>query len=382
MRIAFDATPLPPTLGGAGQYVVRLVQGLAALPTRDRIFVLAKPEDVDRLGPWTGAAEPVVVRLRSRPIRLVWEQTLLPRMLRKLQVDLVHSPHYTIPLQATGTARVVTFHDMIFLLHPEYHQRAKVMFFRRMIREAARRADHIIADSDATRRDAIRLLGVPGDAVTTVPLAADERFRPLADLERIDRVRDRYGLRQPFILTVATLEPRKNLVAALQVLVRLRQRGLDCRLAVAGARGWGDEKLLQELTAGGLAQHVRVLGFVADEDLPALYAAAHVLLYPSLYEGFGLPPLEAMACGVPVIASNRSSMPEVVGDGGLLIDPQDPDAMAAAAERLLRDPAERQRWSERGVRRAADFSWERTARLTYAVYQSVYGDRRHTKVAG
>jgi glycosyltransferase involved in cell wall biosynthesis len=193
---------------------------------------------------------------------------------------------------------------------------------------------------------------------------------------------DRYRLRRPFILTVATLEPRKNLYAAVQVLMRLRQRGLDCRLAVAGARGWGYERLLQELTAGDVAQHVRVLGFVADEDLPLLYAAADVFLYPSLYEGFGLPPLEAMACGAPVIASNRSSMPEVVADGGLLIDPQDPEAMAAAAERLLRDPVERRRWSERGVRRAASFTWERTARLTYAVYQTVYGERRHTKVAG
>lgn len=381
MRIAFDATPLPPTLGGAGHYILRIVHALRSLATGDRLFVFAKPEDLDRLGPWTGGTEPIGVRLPSRPIRLVWEQTLLPRMLRKLQIDVLHSPHYTLPLQATRVGRIVTFHDMIFLLHPEYHQRAKALFFRRMIRLAARHADHIIADSDATRRDAMHLLGIPGDAVTTVPLAVDERFTRITDPRQVDSVRKRYSLRRPFILTVATLEPRKNLGAALEVLARVRQRGVDCDLAVAGMRGWRYQPLLRDLATSDLAEHVRILGFVPAEDLPALYAAAHVFLYPSLYEGFGLPPLEAMACGAPVIASNRSSMPEVVGDGGMLIDPEDVDSMAAAAADLLRSSAARAHWSGRGVRRASDFSWERTARLTYRVYQSAY-ERRRTRFAG
>jgi glycosyltransferase involved in cell wall biosynthesis len=371
MRIAIDATALPAQLGGAGNYIVRLINGLRTLNTGDRLLVIAKENDLDRLGPWTAQVEPVAVRLGSRPARLAWEQLLLPVTLRRLRVDLLHSPHYTIPLYGVDARRVVTFHDMIFLLYPGFHQRTKVMFFSRMIRLAARLANHVIADSSATRADAIRLLRMQPEAVTTIPLAADERFAPILDPARLDAICHKYHLRRPFLLVVSTLEPRKNLGAAIETLARLRLTGVDCQLAIAGTKGWAYESMLAGMSRPELASHIRVLGFVSDDDLPALYSASAAFLYPSRYEGFGLPPLEAMACGVPVVASNRSSMPEVVGDGGVLVDPDDIDAMVTAVASLLRNPSARQEWRRRAVKRAAEFSWERTARMTYAVYERV-----------
>jgi glycosyltransferase involved in cell wall biosynthesis len=371
MRIAIDATALPPILGGAGNYILRLVAGIRALETGDRVFVLAKTQDVDRLGPWTAGVEPVAVRLGARPVRLAWEQTLLPRALGRLDIDVLHSPHYTTPLYAVRARRVVTFHDMIFLLYPEYHLRTKVVFFRTMIRLAARRADHVIADSNATRDDAVRLLGMSPTSITTVPLAADKRFVPNLDAHRVDEVCCRYGLQRPFILTVSTLEPRKNLTAAIRTLARIRESGLDCSLVIAGVKGWGYSATFQELSRSDIARYVTVLGFVPQDDLPALYKASAVFLYPSRYEGFGLPTLEAMACGTPVVASNRSSIPEVVGAGGTLVDPDDIEAMAQATAHLLRNPSARAEHSRRAIRRAAEFSWEQTARLTYGVYERV-----------
>jgi glycosyltransferase involved in cell wall biosynthesis len=368
MRIAFDATALPPMLGGAGNYIVHLLNALRALPTGDELIVLTKARDVDRLGPWNGGARPVVAATESRPLRLAWEQALLPGLLRRLDVDVLHSPHYTMPLAARRCARVVTFHDMIFLLAPEFHQRAKVAFFQRMIRAAAARADHIIADSDATRDDTMRLLDVAADRITTVPLAADPRFRPVRDRAVLSDVRRRYALAERFILTVGTLEPRKNVMAVVRVLRGLQDRGIQCELAVAGMKGWRYGPLFEELSRSALVDRVKFLGFVPTEDLPALYSLADVFMYPSLYEGFGIPPLEAMSCGTPVIASNRSSIPEVVGNGGILINPEDVDQMTEAAARLLQDPESARQLSVRALERAAQFSWERTARQTQQVY--------------
>jgi glycosyltransferase involved in cell wall biosynthesis len=370
VRIALDATALPPTLGGAGNYIAGLVSGLRRLRAGDEIFVLCKPEDVDRLGPWTGSGvEPVPVRLRNRGARLVWEQTGLPRWLRRAGVDLVHSPHYTMPLNLAGVARVVTFHDMIFFLYPQHHEVHKILFFRTMIRAAARRADHVIADSESTRRDAMRLLDLPDDRITTIHLGVHARFRPVIDPRILDDACRRYRLRRPFVLVVSTLEPRKNLVGAIRAFSRVRHAGLDCQLAIVGARGWKSAVVGREIQRLDLTDHVNVLGFVADADLPALYGAAEVFLYPSFYEGFGLPPLEAMACGAAVVVSNRSSMPEVVGDSGVLCNPDSPDQMGDAVAALLRDGPSKEEWRRRALRRASEFSWDAMARQTHAVYE-------------
>lgn len=407
MRVAFDATALPPapsapgasTNGprsdarpqvgrapgaagvpidkvtsvptGAGRYILRLARALCSVPIDGRLFVLLKAEDVGRFGPWPPHAEPVPIRLPSRAARLAWEQLKLPGLLRKLEIDVLHSPHYTMPLERVSAARVVTFHDMGFLLVPRLLPPGKRWFFRAMIRASARRADLVLTDSESTRADACRALNLPADSVAVVHPAADDAFRPVTDPERLAEVEARYGLRHPFILSVGTLEPRKNLGAAVRTLGKLRAGGLDVRLAIVGAAGWGYGPLFDEIRRLGLEDFVRLPGFAPEDDLAALYSACDVFLYPSVYEGFGFPPLEAMACGAAVVVSNRSSLPEVVADGGLQYDPDDEDTLAQLVSTLIRDATSRRHWQHRAVLRAACFSWQQTARKTYDSYRSV-----------
>jgi glycosyltransferase involved in cell wall biosynthesis len=373
MRFSIDATAMPALLGGAGNYILRLVQGMNRLPGDHRIVVFAKPRDVERLGPWSPHVEPIVVDVRSRPARLVWEQIGLPAALRRHDVDVLHSPHYTLPVLGGRARRLVTFHDMIFFLFPQYHLRTKVLFFQAMIRAAARVADRIAVDSDSTGRDACRILGLDPSRVTTIRLAPDEDYRPVDDADILRAVETRHGLRHPLILTVCTLEPRKNLPAAVRALARLRSAGIDAQLAVVGAKGWGFGPIFDEVRRLGVDEHVRFLGYAPREDLPALYSACDVFIYPSLYEGFGLPPLEAMACGAAVVVSNTSSLPEVVGDGGVQYDPEDEAALARAIADLIERPDERHAWRARALARAATFSWDATVRSTYDLYCELGG---------
>ncbi len=397
MRLAFDATALPPDRltrvdeslaqgtvpvavtrvpTGASRYILGLVQGLCGLPIDGRLFVFTKVEDLERVGPWPPHAEPVPVRLATRPSRLAWEQVGLPRALRRLAVDLLHSPHYTTPLSGVRARRVVTVHDLTFFLTPGYHQRCKGAFFRPMIRAAARRADLVLAVSHATARDARAVLGLGPDRVAVVHEAADRIFTPVDDPAERTAVERRYGLRHPLLLSVGTIEPRKNLGASVRCVAALHARGIDCQLAVVGARGWRTGPWFDEVQRSRVADQVRVLGFVPDGDLRALYSTCDVFLYPSLYEGFGLPALEAMACGARVIVADRSSLPEVVGSGGLRYDPDDEEGLANLVTTLLRDETDRTQWRQRAITRAACFSWERTARNTYEWYGRVVAQKR------
>jgi glycosyltransferase involved in cell wall biosynthesis len=246
-----------------------------------------------------------------------------------------------------------------------------------MTRLSARVADAVIVPSQAVRADVVRILGLPSERVFAIPEAAGPAFRP-QDASAIEAVRRRYGLDGPFVLSVGSLEPGKNRERLLQAFARMRARGLEHMLVVAGQRAWryeGDEPLAQRL---GLAGSVRFLGHVPQADLPALYSAADLFAFPSLYEGFGLPALEAMACGTPVVASNVSAVPEVVGDAALQVSPLDVEALAGAMERVLRDERLRADLRERGLKRAARFSWEETARRTAEVYKWAAGVRKET----
>lgn len=375
-RIAFDATALPATIGGAGNYILQMARHLGQLMRPGELVVYAKNQDADRLAPLPAGVDLVTVDFSSRVTRLTWEQTHLPGLLKRQGIGLVHSPHYTVPLRATGVGRVVTFHDLIFFLMPEHHQWLKVVFFRWMIRRAASVADHIISDSHSTRNDMRRLLGVPDDRVTTIHLAASEAYTASVSEAQVRSVRARYGLSDtPILLTVCTLEPRKNLAQAVRAFAALRRQGHDVQLVVAGAKGWGTGALFDEVRTLSAADQVRLLGYVPDEDLPALYRACTVFLYPSVYEGFGLPPLEAMACGMPVVVSNRSSLPEVVGDGGITYDPDHLDDLISLLAGLLQSADERDRLSRSAVRQAARFSWTRAAENTHAIYEHVLRQR-------
>ncbi len=370
LRIAFDATAIPANRAGAGIYIFSLVKALAAVDRDNEYRVFVKPEHGEEMGALGPNFAVVTVPSLSAPRRLVWEQTGLALAVRRWRADVLHSPHYTMPLVlGGGCRRVVTFHDMTYFLMPKLHSRFHRRFFPPMMQAAARRADWLIAVSESTRRDVLRLLDPAPSKVVTVLEAAGPVFRPVPSAEVLAAC-TRHGLTPGrFLLYVGVLEPRKNVPMLLQAFARVAAQFPDVPLVIVGKKGWMYDAIFAEMTALGLADRVIFTGYVPEEDLPRLYGGARAFVYPSLYEGFGLPVLEAMQCGAPVVTTDISSMPEVAGDAALLVKPDDVDGLAAALTRVLSEDALVADLKRRGLARAALFSWERTARETRAVYE-------------
>ncbi len=284
-------------------------------------------------------------------------------------VDLFHATEHLLP-RFSAIRTVFTLHDLIFLFHPETHKPMNRWFLTLMMPRFLRAADAVIAVSECTKRDAVRAYGIPEEKITVIYEGVSPRFRP-ADPAAIAAVRQKYGLPEHFILYVGTIEPRKNLTALLEAFANLQSAIGNLHLVFVGKKGWLYEGFFRRLRELGLEERVHFTGYVPDEDLPVLYSAADLFVFPSLYEGFGLPVLEAMACGVPVVCSNTSSLPEVAGDAALLVDPTDVRALAAAMERALTDQALRATLRARGLERARRFTWEEAARRTLEVYRQV-----------
>jgi glycosyltransferase involved in cell wall biosynthesis len=283
--------------------------------------------------------------------------------------ELYHATeHLLMPLRQVPT--VLTVHDLIFKLFPRYHKRLNYWFLNAAMPLFVRRADAIIAISQATRRDLMAHYGTPPEKITVVYEAAAPCFRPPPP-QAVAAIRVRYGLPERFLLTVGTIEPRKNLARLLEALVRLRQRYPDLYLVVVGSRGWLYQGFFQRIAELGVQDVVHLPGYVPDADLPAVYGAATLMVMPSLYEGFGLPVLEAMACGVPVVCSRAASLPEIGGAAARYFDPTDVEDMTQALDQVLADAELRAAMVAAGLEQAARFSWDRVARETMAVYERV-----------
>lgn len=316
-----------------------------------------------------------VVRARWRTEkpwrRIVWEQTRLAALARSL--DLLHGLAFALPL-ACACPAVVTVHDLSFFRYPEAFRRFNRVYLSWMTRVATRKAARVIAVSESTRQDVLTYCGVAAERVVVVPNGVAAEFHP-ADPQAAAAFRQRKGLPERYILFLGTLEPRKNLERLLEayaLLVRGHAAGsAPPALVIAGGRGWFYETIFARAARLGLTERVIFPGFVPADELPWWYRAAELFVYPSLFEGFGLPVLEAMACGVPTITSNVSSLPEVVGDAAVLVAPEDTEALADAMARVLAEPTLAARLREAGLRRAARFSWSRTAAETAAVYRAV-----------
>lgn len=305
----------------------------------------------------------------DRPLlRILWEQALQPGSLRRDGVDLLHAPVNVGPL-VRSCHLVATVHDLSFLLYPEAFRPGQRLYQRVMARWTARHADRVIAVSQSTRADVVRLFGVAAERVVVVPNGVDSSFRPLPPAE-VEAFRQQRGLPERFLLSVATMEPRKNIPRLLQALARLPEAP---PLILCGGKGWYYEEIYATIERLELAGRVHLPGFIPQGDLPFWYNAATWFVYPSLYEGFGLPALEALACGTPAIVSRTSSLPEVVGDAALLIDPHDVDFLTAALAHALQAPDVAARLRQAGPAQAARFSWQRTATETAAVYQQLLG---------
>jgi glycosyltransferase involved in cell wall biosynthesis len=285
------------------------------------------------------------------------------------RVDLFHATDFVLPPTLPRTRTLLTVHDLSFVRTPEATAPSLKAYLDVVVPRSARRADHILADSMATKTDLQALYDLPEDKITVLLSGVDPRFRPLP-FDMTMRTRYRLGER-PYILSVGTVQPRKNYGRLIAAVARLRAQGHDVSLVIVGGKGWLDDPIYAALDAAGMRDHVHFTGFADEADLPMLYAGALCFAFPSLYEGFGLPVLEAMACGIPVMTSNLSSLPEVAGDAAILVDPHDLDALAEALGQLIENSELRARLIAAGLARAAQFSWEQSAAQLRAVYAAL-----------
>lgn len=370
---------------GLSRYIYEIVRRVPSIERTARVTAFVGSAPVPRS--FTRTQPPNLKLSRSRLpthralVRIPWEQVALPVAAAMSRLDILHCTVNVRPFVAPCPT-VVTVHDLIFLRYPEKFHPAKRLYLTAMTRWSCRRAAHVIAVSHATRRDVIDLLAVDPSNVTTVHNGVGEQFRPLPR-SQVEAFRREKNLSSRAVLYLGTLEPRKNIPTLLNAFAGVARQPeyADLTLLVGGSTGWYYDEIFATaerlgLTGPHTAERVRFLGRVPDSELPLWYNIAAVFAYPSLYEGFGLPPLEAMACGAPVLASNTSSMPEVVGQSGLLLDPDDPAEWAAAMRGILSNPDLAARLAESGQEQAKTFSWERTAQQTTEVYRQVRGSRR------
>ena len=373
MGVLLDATSLPSRPAGVGQYVLAISGELAARPNDVELHIAAKARDLPSLRERAPGALFHAVGVRSRPARLLWEQISLPRLARRLSVRVVHGPHYTLPIRLSVPG-VVTFHDPTFFTNPELHERAKVTYFTRMARMGVSRAARVITVSEYARGAAIEQGGARPDRVNVVPLGVDhDRYAPNGDAAVDDRLRGRLRVERPFLLWVGTIEPRKDLPTLVSAFSSLVHEGAPQSLVLAGQRGWGSSELERAIEDTGMGKRIRLLGYVSEAEKIALYRGADALVYPSIAEGFGLPVLEAMACGCPVITTTGSAPEEIGGDAVELVPPRDPGELRATLERVLGDPDRRGWLRGAGLDRAKQYSWERTAVQTLDVYRLAAG---------
>jgi len=363
--IGIDARPLLTRKTGIGFYVWHLLAAFAQLD-HDVRFLLYTTNRID-LPATVRRDRRFVVRMMPKIPGMLAAQTAVPVDLAARGADLYHGTNYLAPL-LSPCPLVLTVHDLTTLSMPQAHRRLN-RAAHAVLPALVRRARMIITDAGSTRRELIERWDIAPARVTAVHLAPGARFRQSVSEAERQRVVRWYGLAQPFVLFVGTLEPRKNLAGLFRAFAAARRSArLPHHLVLVGPMGWGVGETMRLPDALGIRDRVALVGYVPERDLPGFYAAAEMLVYPSLKEGFGLPPVEAMAVGTAVVTSNCSSLPEVVGEAALTVDPTNDEALAAAIARLARDEALRRRLIGAGRARAARFTWERTARRTMAVY--------------
>jgi glycosyltransferase involved in cell wall biosynthesis len=382
MRIGVDYTAAVQQGGGIGRYTRNLIRTLTELDRQNeyRLFVAGGWGEGDGLGAWSEN-----VRIRSLPVsdrwlNVLWQRLRLPVPVQVITgtLDLFHSPDFVLP--PTGRIpTILTVHDLSFLRVPEFFVPGFREYLERAVTHAAVRAQHILADSKSTGRDLVELLGVEEQRVSVVYPGVETEFRPISNAEELKRVRDRYHLPPRFVLGLSTLQPRKNFEGLIKAFGHLMDsKGTqpefrDLHLVIAGGKGWMYEELLALPEEMGLSERVHFPGFVEDDALPALYTQADVFAFPSWYEGFGIPVLEAMACQTPVVAADNSSLPEAVGDAGLMVDAADIDGLTQALGRAIEDVALRERLVAAGQEQVRRFSWKASAQRLLNIYGIVGG---------
>jgi glycosyltransferase involved in cell wall biosynthesis len=396
MRIGIDYTAAVRQGAGIGRYTRQLVHALVALDTKNQYVLLAAGGGSGGV-PGSQVAERALESSRGlsgvsargnvhsvnlpvsdRAMATLWHRLRLPLPVELFcgALDVFHSPDFTLP-PVRRARTVLTVHDLSFMRVPQCSDPRLRSYLLQAVPTSVRRADVVLADSECTKADAIELLGVDPAHVEVIYPGVERRFQPAQDAHALDAVRSRYRLPERFVLGLGTLQPRKNFERLIEAYARFKEEaGSEVNLVIAGGAGWMYEGIFRRVEELGVQDAVCFPGYVADEDLPALYTLADLFVFPSLYEGFGLPPLEAMACGTPVVTSNVSSLPEVAGDAALMVDPLDVAALAEAIQCVLKDTDLRDRIVRQGQEQARRFTWSGAARKLLGVYERI-GSSRH-----
>ena len=367
MKIGIDARKLHDF--GIGTYIRNLLRQLARLDRDSEFVILCQPGDCETIASLGGNFRPLPETARNYSIA---EQLRVPLALKRERVTLFHAPHYVLP-PLVRCRSVVTIHDCIHLMFPQYlPNRLALTYARTSIRLAAKRATRVLTVSESSKRDILRFVDLPPEKIDVIYNAFDERFGVEPREEDVVRVKERYQLHDEFVLYAGNVKPHKNLERLITAFHLVRQRGLDhLKLVLIGDDISKYAALRRAVHRYQLHRYVRFLGYLPEETLAVMYRLSGVFVFPSLYEGFGLPPLEAMASGTPVVTSNVSSLPEVAGNAAMLVDPYDPDALADAMLRVLTDESLRQDLRRRGLERARQFSWEQSVGRIRRIYDEI-----------
>jgi glycosyltransferase involved in cell wall biosynthesis len=369
LHIAIDAHSIGTGLGGNETYASNLIEALADLDTKNRYTLyVTKREAVER---YAGRWPHVTVRRTLPHTPLVRIPLTLTAELRRRPVDILHV-QYTAPPYAP-CAVVAMIHDLSFEHLPETFKRRSRMQMRLTVRPTARSAAHVLTDSDYSREDILRTYGLSPERVTATPLAASPIFKPVEDAAEVKRTLDKYGIEGEYLLAVGSIQPRKNIPRLINAYASLfaRSAGPVPKLVIAGKPAWLYDETLRTAVGSDARDQIIFTGYVPEAELPSLYTGALCFVYPSYFEGFGIPPLEAMRCGTPVITGNGTCFPEVIGDAGLMVDTLNERAIADAILRMLAEPGLRAELREKGLKHALKYDWRETARLTLGIYEQV-----------
>ncbi len=370
MKIGIDGSGAMGAQTGVGNYIYKLIKHLSMTDNNDYLVYLNSFRP-GKINPFGNGYHVAKNRIPAKIQRLLHNHLKIPIEPFTGNIYIFHGPNYFVP--PTRKARtIVTVHDLTFEFFPETMIGRDAAYYKKYVPMSMQKADHILTISNSSKKDLIERFKVPEDKISVTYMAAGSNFAPISNKDVIKSVLEKYKLPSSFLLTVCTLEPRKNLVTLVKAMSALRKnKKNEQKLVVVGGSGWKNDELFKQISELGLENDIIFPGYIGQEDLPALYNACSLFLFPSLYEGFGIPPLEALSCGTACICSNSSSLPEVVGDGAILIDPLNADEWAQQIEFLLDNPSKIDELSEKGLQQAKKFSWGKTARETLAVYEKI-----------
>jgi glycosyltransferase involved in cell wall biosynthesis len=375
VRIALDYTAAIRQGAGIGQYVRSLVQAMLEQDAHTRYTLLTSGRPTEEHSfPRAENVRGRSLLISDRYLTILWYRWRVPILANYITgpVDIYHGLDFVLPPLSKKTRKIVTVYDLAFLEHPETAFPTVSAYLNKVVPEAVERADVVAAISQATKQSLITHYHTPAEKIVVIPCGVGPQFQRVTDPVALAEVRSKFALQQPFIFSVGTLEPRKNHIGLIRAFHEMQQKKPSSMLlAIAGGKGWMYEETQDLVKELRLEEQVRFLGRISEHELITLYSLAEMFAYPSFFEGFGIPPLEAMACGVPVITSNTSSLPEVAGDAALLVDPHDTHAIADALSRLAEDEQLREELRQRGYKQTQHYTWTGAATKMLKVYQQV-----------